>query len=168
MKRSRWPFHSRSGWRAERRDKCKTWLISALLPGGIRWVWLRKDVYRWEEEEPSVRTHNCVQIHDQELMHHATHTNDAQPIKHAGAWGQPNKCVKYEHDDIPLEVLCEALSLTVQHVSKAENETDCCGTCVCAFGSGVALLVALAAPQLHQLQVELVQDVSIHRVNRIA
>lgn len=62
----------------------------------------------------------------------------------------------------------------VQHVSfkpglrVTESEKDRRGTCVCAFGSGVALLVALAAPQLHQLQMKLVQDVSIHRVDRIA
>lgn len=36
-----------------------------------------------------------------------------------------------------------------------------------ALRSGVALPVALAAPQLHELHVQLIQDASLHRVHRV-
>lgn len=40
-------------------------------------------------------------------------------------------------------------------------------TCVRAFGSRVALFVALAAAQLHELSVESVEDVAVHRVDGV-
>lgn len=40
-------------------------------------------------------------------------------------------------------------------------------TCVHAFGSRVALLVALAAAHLHELSVESVEDVAVHRVDGV-
>lgn len=40
-------------------------------------------------------------------------------------------------------------------------------TCVHAFGSRVALSVALAAAHLHELSVERVEDVAVHRVHGV-
>lgn len=40
-------------------------------------------------------------------------------------------------------------------------------TCVRSFGPRAALLEALAAPHLHQLSVQRVQHVPVHRVHRV-
>lgn len=72
-----------TGWTSGKRDKCKTWLISALLPEGIRWELLRMDVYR-RENGHGVRTHNYTQIYSQVVMHRAIHRNGARRVKHAG------------------------------------------------------------------------------------
>lgn len=148
-----------TGCTSGKRDKCKTWLSSTLLPRGINWELLKKAVYRWKEEH-GVRTHKYTQIYGQVVMHHAVHRNGAQG-KHAGTY--MSMMIFFTRSLLWWSSMFLKLA-----DERPKAKKDRYGTCVDAFGSGVALLVALAAPQLHQMQMELVQDVSVHRVNRIA
>lgn len=137
-----------------KKDKCKAWLISALLPEGIRWNLSRKGVFKWERtswcQNPKLHT-------DIRSGRHAPCTTQNWRRTSETSWSITTRAkIQYMHNTVCQEIFHDALSLMVQHVFKASmwvreggGGKGWRGTCVCASRSGVALLVALAAPQLH-------------------